>query len=214
MKGTINTSSGIGLPIALDDSNSIIIMYGSANLATFIKESLLVCYRFCKIGDNLVEVPGNKYSITLNNKSEVILVVDIGSKSYDPGCGETYLTWQPGIVKEQYRYEHQLASIMYDNYGISLDNFTKLVHEQYEAVPYHDITSTHERISAKKLYHVIETDNFGGDDPDEHFIGFINHEGNSHPLVFQCKEDAQVIANAFNQIRYGSNRYYGSREES
>lgn len=111
-------------------------------------------------------------------------------------------------MKEQYRYEFQLASIMYDNYGISLDDFTKLVHEKYEAVPYHDITTTHERISAKKLYHVIETDNFDGDYPDEHFIGFIDHEGKSNPLVFDTKEDAQVIANAFNQIRYGNNRFF------
>ena len=99
------------------------------------------------------------------------------------------------MSKEQYKYEWQLISIMHDNYGISLDDFTKLVHEQYEAVPYHDITSTHERISAKKLYHVIETDNYNGDYPDEHF--------------------AQVIANAFNQIKYGgANRYYMKVEKN
>ena len=103
------------------------------------------------------------------------------------------------MSKEQYKYEWQLISIMHDNYGISLDDFTKLVHEQYEAVPYHDITSTHERISAKKLYHVIETDNYNGDYPDEHFIGFIDHEGKCRPLVFD-KEDAQVIATAFNNL--------------
>ena len=113
------------------------------------------------------------------------------------------------MSKEQYKYEWQLISIMHDNYGISLDDFTKLVHEQYEAVPYHDITSTHERISDKKLYHVIETDNYNGNYPDEHFIGFIDHEGKCRPLVFDKKEDAQVIANAFNQIKYGgTNRYY------
>ena len=119
------------------------------------------------------------------------------------------------MSKEQYRFEYQLASIMYDNYGISLDDFTKLVHEKYDAIPYHDITSTHERISAKKLYHVIETDNYDGDYPNEHFIGFIDHEGNSHPLVFDTKEDAQVIANAFNQIKYGgANRYYMEVEKN
>ena len=119
------------------------------------------------------------------------------------------------MSKEQYRFEYQLASIMYDNYGISLDDFTKLVHEKYDAVPYHDITSTHERISAKKLYHVIETDNYDGDHPNEHFIGFIDHEGNSHPLVFDTKEDAQVIAKAFNQIGYkGSNRYFVEVEKN
>jgi len=119
------------------------------------------------------------------------------------------------MSKEQYRFEYQLASIMYDNYGISLDDFTKLVHEKYDAVPYHDITSTHERISAKKLYHVIETDNYDGDYPNEHFIGFIDHEGNSHPLVFDTKEDAQVIAKAFNQIKYkGNNRYFMEVEKN
>lgn len=119
------------------------------------------------------------------------------------------------MSKEQYKYEWQLISIMHDNYGISLDDFTKLVHEQYEAVPYHDITSTHERISAKKLYHVIETDNYNGDYPDEHFIGFIDHEGKCRPLVFDKKEDAQVIANAFNQIKYGgTNRYYMEVEKN
>lgn len=113
------------------------------------------------------------------------------------------------MSKEQYKYEWQLVSIMINNYGISLDEFTKLVHEQFEAVPYHDITSTHERISAKKLYHVIETDNFDRDYPNEHFVSFIDHEGNSRPLVFDKKEDAQVIAKAFNQIKYGgSNRYF------
>ena len=118
------------------------------------------------------------------------------------------------MSKEQYKYEWQLISIMHDNYGISLDDFTKLVHEQYESVPYHDITSTHERISAKKLYHVIETDNYNGDYPDEHFIGFIDHEGKCRPLVFD-KEDAQVIAIAFNQIKYGgANRYYMEVEKN
>ena len=118
------------------------------------------------------------------------------------------------MSKEQYKYEWQLISIMHDNYGISLDDFTKLVHEQYEAVPYHDITSTHERISAKKLYHVLETDNYNGDYPDEHFIGFIDHNGNSHPLVFDKKEDAQVIAKAFNQIKYnGNSRFFQITEK-
>lgn len=119
------------------------------------------------------------------------------------------------MSKQQYRYEYQLAAIMIDNYGISLEEFTKLVHEQYEAVPYHDITSTHERISAKKLYHVLETDNFGGDHPNEHFISMTDHEGKSHTLVFNCKEDAQVIANAFNQIKYkGSNRFFMAVEKN
>ena len=113
------------------------------------------------------------------------------------------------MSKEQYKYEWQLISIMHDNYGISLDDFTKLVHEQFDVVPYHDITSTHERISAKKLYHIIETDNFNGDYPNEHFVSFIDHEGKCRPLVFDKKEDAQVIAKAFNQIKYGgANRYF------
>lgn len=113
------------------------------------------------------------------------------------------------MSKQQYRYEHQLSSIMFENYGISLDDFTKLVLAQYEGVPYHNITSTHERISAFKLYCVVEGDNYNGDYPNENFIGFIDHEGNSNPLVFNKKEDAQVIANAFNQINYtGSDRYY------
>lgn len=119
------------------------------------------------------------------------------------------------MTKEQYQYEWQLVSIMHENYGISLEEFTKLVHAKYDIVPYHDITSTHERISTQKLYHVIETDNYDSDHPNEHFIGFIDHEGNSHPLVFDTKEDAQVIANAFNQIKYnGSNRYFMEVEKN
>lgn len=118
-------------------------------------------------------------------------------------------------IKQQYRYEYQLASIMHENYGISLDDFFKLVNEQYEAVPYSDITHTYERISAKKIYHVLETDNYNGDYPNEHFVSMIDHEGKSHPLSFDCKEDAQVIANAFNQIGYkGSNRFFKEVEKN
>ncbi len=97
MKGIISTSSSINLPIAKEGSNLIIVPFGSNNLETFIKESLLTCYKFCKIGDNLVETSTNKYSITLNEELKVILVVDIGSITYDPGCGETCLIWQPLI---------------------------------------------------------------------------------------------------------------------
>ena len=104
------------------------------------------------------------------------------------------------MSKEQYKYEWQLISIMHDNYGISLDDFTKLVHEQYKAVPYHDITSTHERISAKKLYHVIETDNYDGDYPDESFITYTDEKGKTRIFTFDIKDKAQSIATAFNNL--------------
>lgn len=104
------------------------------------------------------------------------------------------------MSKEQYKYEWQLISIMIANYGISLDEFTKLVHEQYEAVPYHDITSTHERISAKKIYCVVETDNYGGDYPDESFITYTNEEGKTRIFTFDIKDKAESIANAFNNL--------------
>lgn len=113
-------------------------------------------------------------------------------------------------MKQQYRYEYQLASIMYDNYGISLEEFTKLVHEQYNAVPYHDITTTYERISEQKIYCVVETDNFGGDYPDESFVAWIDSKGMHNPYHFDKKDVAEGVATAFNAIDSSKNssRYY------
>ena len=59
------------------------------------------------------------------------------------------------------------------------------------------------------MFKVIDTDNYDGDHPDEHVISMTDHEGKSCPLTFNTKEDAQVIANAFNQINYrGSTRFF------
>lgn len=95
MKGKIDAAATISLPIANETCNTITMPYGSGNLETFIKESLLMCYEQCKVGDNLIETPTNKYSVTLNEKSEIILVVDIGSIEYDEGAGEICKAWQP-----------------------------------------------------------------------------------------------------------------------
>lgn len=59
------------------------------------------------------------------------------------------------------------------------------------------------------MFKVIDTDNYDGDYPNEHVISMTDHEGKSHPLTFNTKEDAQVIANAFNQIAYqGRTRFF------
>ena len=95
MKGKIDAAATISLPIANESCNTINVPFGSGNLETFIKESLLKCYEQFNVGDNLVITPTNKYSITLNKKSEIILVVDIGSIEYDKGAGEICRAWQP-----------------------------------------------------------------------------------------------------------------------
>lgn len=95
MKGKIETSSTINLPIANESDNTVICIFGSDRLEDFVKNSLIHCYKKFNIGNNLILTSKNKYSVTLNNKLEIILVVDINSINYDPGCGETCLTWQP-----------------------------------------------------------------------------------------------------------------------
>ena len=95
MKGKIDAAATISLPIANKSCNTINVPFGRGNLETFIKESLLMCYEQFNVGDNLVITPTNKYSVTLNEKSEIILVVDIGSIEYDKGAGEICRAWQP-----------------------------------------------------------------------------------------------------------------------
>lgn len=104
------------------------------------------------------------------------------------------------MSKEQYKYEWQLISIMHDNYGISLDDFTKLIHEKFYAVPYHDITNIHELIRTNKIYCVVETDNYGGDYPDESFITYTDEKGKTRIFTFDIKDKAQSIATAFNNL--------------
>ena len=95
MKGKIDAAATISLPIANESCNTINVPFGSGDLETFIKESLLMCFEQCNVGDNLVITPTNKYSVTLNEKSEIILVVDISSIEYDEGAGEICRAWQP-----------------------------------------------------------------------------------------------------------------------
>ena len=96
MKGKIETSSTLSLPIVDKNSASpIIIPFGSDTLEEFVKTDLLLSYKFLKIGENFIQTRKNSYSVTLNEKSEVILVVDLGSITNDPGCGQTCHTWQP-----------------------------------------------------------------------------------------------------------------------
>ena len=96
MKGKIETSSTLSLPIVDKDSASpIIIPFGSDTLEQFVKTGLSLSYKFLKIGENFIQTRKNSYSVTLNEKSEVILVVDLGSITNDPGCGQTCRTWQP-----------------------------------------------------------------------------------------------------------------------
>ena len=96
MKGTISTSATICLPIVNKDSaDAVIIPYGSDTLEEFMNSGIISAYKFFNIGENLVKTPNNSYSVTLNEKSEVILVVDLGSITNDPGCGEVCRTWQP-----------------------------------------------------------------------------------------------------------------------
>ena len=96
MKGKIETSSTLSLPIVDKNSASpIIIPFGSETLEKFVKTDLPLSYKFLKIGENFIQTRKNSYSVTLNEKSEVILVVDLGSITNDPGCGQTCRTWQP-----------------------------------------------------------------------------------------------------------------------
>ena len=96
MKGKIETSSTLSLPIVDKNSASpIIIPFGSDTLEEFMNSGIISAYKFFNIGENLVKTPNNSYSVTLNEKSEVILVVDLGSITNDPGCGQTCRTWQP-----------------------------------------------------------------------------------------------------------------------
>ena len=95
MKGKIDAAATISLPIADETCNTITMPFGSGDLETFIKENLLMSFEQCNVGDNLVITPTNKYSVTINEKSEIILVVDISSIEYDEGAGEICRAWQP-----------------------------------------------------------------------------------------------------------------------
>lgn len=112
--------------------------------------------------------------------------------------------------KEQYHYEHQIASIMYDNYGISFENFTKLVHTQFDNVPQNDINNVYERINADKIYCIVDTDNFNSDYPNESFLGWIDSKNMFYTYYFYTKEKAESVANTLNQLDPNTNspRFY------
>ena len=57
MQGKIDAAATISLPIANESCNTINIPSGSGDLETFIKESLLMCFEQCNVGDNLVITP-------------------------------------------------------------------------------------------------------------------------------------------------------------
>ena len=94
MKGKIDAAATISLPIANETCNTV-FLNGENVLELFIQRNLSDCYQLLKVGDNLVHSGDNKFSVTLNEKSEVILVVDIGSIEYDKGAGEICRAWQP-----------------------------------------------------------------------------------------------------------------------
>lgn len=95
MNGKIDASSTINLPLANEDNNVLIMPHGYDDLENFIKHSLLICYKECVLGTNLVKTPNNSFTVYLNDKAEPILVVDMNSIVYDPGCGEICTAWQP-----------------------------------------------------------------------------------------------------------------------
>ncbi len=117
---------------------------------------------------------------------------------------------------EKFQYNFQLSSLLRDNYGISYKDYLNLLNTKYTNLPSEEIIKEiYTNISKQKIYRILETDNYGSDYPNEYFISFIDSEGNSYPLEFNCKEEAQVIANAFNQIRYnGNNRFFKEVEKN
>lgn len=97
MEGIIETSSTLSL-CDKDQPPDFFMLYGGKDLETFMKEGFLIAYtNLPGPGVHLVKVGQKKYSIHLDNKCNPILVVDMDSIEYDPGCGEICLAWQPLI---------------------------------------------------------------------------------------------------------------------
>ena len=58
------------------------------------------------------------------------------------------------------------------------------------------------------LFIIVETDNFGGDYPDEAYLSYTDSEGKTKPLLFR-REDARRIADAMNaDMTVCSRRYW------
>lgn len=47
-------------------------------------------------------------------------------------------------------------------------------------------------------YLIVDTDNFGGDYPDEKFLCIQDEKGTTYLKMFHCREDAELVANALN----------------
>lgn len=58
-----------------------------------------------------------------------------------------------------------------------------------------------------QVYHLVNTDNFGGDYPDESFLSLTDSDGKSNPMVFTSIQEAENIAKAINS-QAAFNRYY------
>lgn len=65
-----------------------------------------------------------------------------------------------------------------------------------------------------KFFHIVDTDNFNGDYPDEKFLTKTDEKGNTYILNFERKEYAQSVADALN-IYLGKHacRFYKVVEE-
>lgn len=52
----------------------------------------------------------------------------------------------------------------------------------------------------RKNYYVVDTDNFGGDYPDEKFLSFMDEHGVARRVNFHKKEHAEEVAKVLNSI--------------
>lgn len=55
------------------------------------------------------------------------------------------------------------------------------------------------------MHHIVETDNFGGDWPDEKFLAMVDSEGTCRPMTFLRLEQAEKVAQTMNSV-FGGNR--------
>lgn len=65
------------------------------------------------------------------------------------------------------------------------------------------------------MFKIVETDNFGGDYPDEHVLSFVDSEGNASDMLFVRAVEAESICAKLNEYKSGTHRprYYQVRDK-
>lgn len=58
------------------------------------------------------------------------------------------------------------------------------------------------------LFKIVQTDNFGGDYPDESFLCYVNNKGITLPLRYTQQARAQQVADALNGPNAATNHRY------